>query len=214
MGSKKKARRASITRPVGEPPTAGPPWVLIGGVVVVAALGATALYPFATAAPEPEPVTPVAEAAAPATPAEAPNPGPAAAPAAAARRTPTPNPNLPLPPLPLVPNMVPRAPDVVRAAYDFAARHPEVLEFVPCFCGCQTAGHQGNADCFVAERNADGSVREWDTHGMSCTVCIDVARDSMQMRSSGASVRDIRAAIDSKYAQYPTQTPTPVPPTQ
>ena len=208
MGSKNRARKASTTRPVAEP-AAGPPWVLIGGVIVVAALGAIALYPSASTAPEPGPV---AEAAAPA---EAPSPAPAAtAPAAPARQTPKPDPNQPLPPLPLVPNLVPRAPAFVRAAYEFAARNPDILEYVPCFCGCQTAGHQGNADCFVAERNPDGSVREWDTHGMSCTVCIDVARDSMQMHASGAAVRDIRAAIDSKYAQYPTRTPTPAPPTQ
>jgi hypothetical protein len=35
----------------------------------------------------------------------------------------------------------------------------------------------------------------------------------MQMHNSGAAVRDIRAAIDSKYrASFPTTTPTPSPP--
>ena len=200
------ARKTSTTRPVAEPTAVGPPWVLIGGVIVVAVLGGIALYPSASTAPVPELITPIAEAA---VPVEAPS----VMPAVAARQTPKPDPDQPLPPLPLVRNLVPRTPDVIRAAYEFAARNPDILEYVPCFCGCQTAGHQGNADCFVAERNADGSVRRWDTHGMSCTVCIDVARDSMQMYASGASVRDIRSAIDSKYAQYQTKTPTPAPPT-
>ena len=136
------------------------------------------------------------------------------APPAPERRTPVPEPTAALPPLPLVPNMVPRAPEVIRDAYTFAARRPDVLEYVPCFCGCETAGHSGNADCFVESRNSDGTVREWDTHGMACTICIDVAREAMQLHTSGATVQDIRAAIEDRYAQFPSQTPTPTPPSE
>src|SRR5947209_15261996 len=39
-----------------------------------------------------------------------------------------------LPPLPTQAYAPPRPPDVVRAAYVFAAEHPEVLSYVPCFC--------------------------------------------------------------------------------
>lgn len=69
-----------------------------------------------------------------------------------------------LPPLP--PDAFPaaRPPDVVRAVYEFAARHPEVLAYVPCFCGCEHAGHRGNDDCFVRARDAAGQVT-WDAHG-------------------------------------------------
>lgn len=34
----------------------------------------------------------------------------------------------------------------------------------------------------------------------------------MQMHNSGANVKDIRAAIDKKYAGSMTRTPTPPPP--
>src|SRR5262247_2475131 len=34
--------------------------------------------------------------------------------------------------------------DVIRASYEFAARHPEVLNYIPCFCGCERAGHKGS----------------------------------------------------------------------
>ena len=54
---------------------------------------------------------------------------------------------------------------VVQAAYEFAARHPEVLRYVPCFCGCERNGHADNEDCFVSGRDADGRPR-WETHGM------------------------------------------------
>ena len=111
--------------------------------------------------------------------------------------------------------MVPRSPEVVTAAYEFAARNPDILEYVPCFCGCDSAGHTGNADCFVQSRNEDGSVQSWEPHGMACLVCIDVARDAMQLHAAGGSVRDIRSAVDGKYLPRATrQTPTPAPPSQ
>jgi uncharacterized protein with PCYCGC motif len=121
-----------------------------------------------------------------------------------------------LPPLPFQAFAPPRPPEVVRAAYLFAAEHPEVLSYVPCFCGCERAGHRGNEDCFVAKRDASGDVTEWEPHGLDCTVCLDVASDARQMYASGASVRDIRAAIEKKWAtasaQSHTHTPTPEPP--
>jgi hypothetical protein len=105
--------------------------------------------------------------------------------------------------------------DVVRATYDFAAQHPEVLRYVPCFCGCgMEAGHKSNEACFVARRDARGNVVAWDTHGFGCTICVDVAREAMQLHASGASVSAIRAAIDRKWApSHPgTSTATPRPP--
>jgi hypothetical protein len=101
---------------------------------------------------------------------------------------------------------------VTQAAYEFAARHPEVLQYVPCFCGCERGGHNGNHDCFVHSRDANGNVT-WDSHGYGCAICIDVAYTAMQMHNSGASVTQIRTAIDQKYAsRFPTKTPTPLPP--
>ena len=40
------------------------------------------------------------------------------------------------PPLPALGYAPVRPIDIVRATYDFAAQHPEVLRFVPCYCGC------------------------------------------------------------------------------
>jgi hypothetical protein len=120
-----------------------------------------------------------------------------------------------LPPLPFQAYAPPRPPDVVRAAYVFAAEHPEILSYVPCFCGCERSGHKGNEDCFVARRDGAGDVVEWEPHGLDCAVCLDVARDAQQMYSSGASVRDIRAAIEKKWsgaAARGTHTHTPEPP--
>lgn len=118
------------------------------------------------------------------------------------------------PPLPNVGFAPVRPMDVVRATYDFAAQHPEVLKYVPCYCGCGSQGHMANESCFIARRDARGNVLEWDTHGFGCTICVDVAREAMQMYSSGADVRSIRAAIERKWTpgNAAGKTPTPLPP--
>lgn len=150
--------------------------------------------------------------------------GPAAQPEQTAQATPPavvdppvyaklgPHPQTTLPPLPFQAYAPPRPMETVRAVYRFAAEHPEVLSYVPCFCGCERGGHRGNDDCFVKARNAQGDVTEWEPHGLDCAVCIDVANEAMQMTRSGASVRDIRAAIEKKWASPSAgHTPTPMP---
>ena len=71
-----------------------------------------------------------------------------------------------LPPLPVSQFAPARPPEVVRAVYTFAARHPEVLHYVPCFCGCERSGHKDNDDCFIRSRDAKGRP-EWEEHGMT-----------------------------------------------
>lgn len=120
----------------------------------------------------------------------------------------------PLPPLNTAGYALARPLAITRAAYEFAARHPEVSRFVPCYCGCEADGHRSNENCFIGARDAKGNVTRWDTHGFSCAICVDVARESMQLHNSGADVASIRAAIERKWTpQHHTRTPTPpVPP--
>ncbi len=212
MVSKKKNRNSQQfeSKPVSN--TGGPPWILIGGVLAVIGVTSFVMLSRSPSGNSSE-NTDSTLAANQGSSAEEPEvPERPAPPPTPVDRTPVPSADAQMPPLPPVSNMVPRAPEVVRDAYIFAAQRPDILEYVPCFCGCETAGHTRNADCFVASRNEDGTVREWDTHGMACTICIDVARDAMQLSASGASTVDIRAAVESKYAAYPRQTSTPSPP--
>jgi hypothetical protein len=147
--------------------------VLIIAVLTVVAIAGFFLL-LRDPAPAPMASAPPAETAAPA-PVSTPQPAPApqapatsepAAQAAAAPAEPAPVPTTgPLPPLPM-PQFAPARPaEVVRAVYEFAARHPEVLRYVPCFCGCEQRGHDHNEDCFVSSRDAQGRVT-WDVHGM------------------------------------------------
>lgn len=117
-----------------------------------------------------------------------------------------------LPPLPDL-SAAARPIETVRAVFQFAADHPEVLKYIPCVCGCERMGHQGNDMCFVAGRNKAGKVTEWESHGVICEVCLDIGNDAMRMHNSGASVSDIRKAIEAKYVvNGRTETPTPLPP--
>lgn len=52
------------------------------------------------------------------------------------------------------------------ALYEFAARRPDVLHYLPCFCGCGNAGHRNNYDCFIDEVQRAGTVT---IDGMSFT---------------------------------------------
>jgi hypothetical protein len=103
--------------------------------------------------------------------------------------------------------------DVLKDAHMFAADHPEVASYVPCYCGCGSAGHKNNADCFVKGRDPEGRVTEWEPHGVACAVCIDIAVDSMKMKNSGASVMAIRKKVQNDYRpNFPnSETPTPAP---
>ena len=104
---------------------------------------------------------------------------------------------------------------VIRTAYEFAARHPEVMKYVPCFCGCERSGHKDNHDCFVSARDSNQKVVAWEPHGLVCEICLNVAQQAWQMHNSGASLTAIRASIEQKYATIATErgnhTPTPMP---
>jgi hypothetical protein len=190
------SQSAAAGPPPSEPRRSKPPLLAVGIVIVLAMVG---LFAYARSGPVAPPEQ-TAQAA----------PAAVIAPPTYAKLGPHPQANLP--PLPFQAYPPPRPMETVRAVYQFAAEHPEILSYVPCFCGCERGGHRGNDDCFVKARNAQGDVTEWEPHGLDCAVCIDVANEAMQMTRSGASVRDIRSAIEKKWASASAgHTPTPMP---
>jgi hypothetical protein len=186
--------------------------LVVGAIAVVAALAVFFLRPGTQAPATPDSAGSAADGAAGANPAAG-EPSPAAVAKAETQARFGPRQQVSFPPIPFQGYAPPRSREVVTAAYEFAANHPEILSYVPCFCGCENSGHSGNHDCFIRSRNEAGDVVEWDEHGVECAVCIDVANRSRQMHASGASVRDIRAAIDKEFAPvYPGRMHTPAPP--
>lgn len=221
MGRKSSSKDHQPSIP--QPPSKGwSPLLYVALIVAVIGVGAFALRggssgapkkPAKAAAKAPEPTPNPESSATPTPPAASVSPQ-----AEASTRTTAafgPHKQAGLPPIPFRGYAPPRPPAVVTAAYEFAAEHPEILSYVPCFCGCERSGHRGNHDCFVKERAANGDVVEWEEHGVECAVCLDVATRSRQMHASGASVRDIRAAIEKEFVpNSPVMTPTPKPPAQ
>ncbi len=100
-----------------------------------------------------------------------------------------------------MPAEVQSAPVSVQQAYQFAAANPDILQKLPCYCGCGEMGHTSNYACYVAGREADGSVK-YDPHALGCSICVDITLDAMRLLKQGKSVQDIRAYVDSTYARY------------
>jgi hypothetical protein len=103
-------------------------------------------------------------------------------------------------------------PESMVTIYSAAAKSKDLLESMPCYCGCgESANHKSNYDCFVAENKKDGSI-VWDDHGTRCGVCLEIAAESVVQYNDGKSAKEIREYIDNKYKEgyaKPTQTPMP-----
>jgi hypothetical protein len=196
MGRKSstKSQTAPPLPPAGEP-TRGPGAVIAAGLAVLVAVGVIVYLRQVGPSVDQSPAAQTAAV-------------PAAVPADL-----KPHAQSNLPPLQFPGYPTPRSPEIVRAAYSFAAEHPEVLSYVPCFCGCERSGHRGNEDCFVRERAVNGDVIAWEDHGMECAVCLDVADRSRQLFAEGKSVAEIRATVEREWAgKMPSHTPTPAAP--
>lgn len=100
-------------------------------------------------------------------------------------------------------------------AYKYAATHPEVLEQIPCYCGCGGHGseaskgkpHRFLRDCFI---NDD---LKYDPHGSNCDMCLALAIKAKDSLASGMTLKEARAKIDAEYMnKYPGVPMTDTPP--
>jgi hypothetical protein len=64
------------------------------------------------------------------------------------------------------PDLFYKASERIQETYRFAVANQNLLQWMPCFCGCGSWGHASNADCYVQEVRDDGSVL---LDPMSCT---------------------------------------------
>ena len=78
-----------------------------------------------------------------------------------------------------------------REAYQAAKDVPEVLEQLPCYCGCRHIfNHENNLFCFK------------DEHASACTICEDIALEGRKMHDEGLPIDRIKEVIKDKYSQY------------
>lgn len=97
---------------------------------------------------------------------------------------------------------------MVKEAYLFAKEHPELLEKIPCFCGCANMEHLNNKDCFLDEKG------NYVKHGAYCGGCVSVALDVKKLYLEGKSLKEIRSLIDKKHGLQVMAMPTPTPPVE
>ncbi|HEX6383331.1 MAG TPA: PCYCGC motif-containing (lipo)protein [Anaerolineae bacterium] len=104
-------------------------------------------------------------------------------------------------PLEHMPHEVQNAPQAVREAYQFAVASPEIVQQLPCYCGCVAFGHRSNYDCYVAEVDPDGTIT-YDMHAIGCTICVDITQDAMAQMRRGKSLPEIQSYVEARYAPY------------
>jgi hypothetical protein len=108
------------------------------------------------------------------------------------------------------PSYVQALPSEWQGAYAFALARPDVLQWLPCYCGCGAMGHGSNLDCFFQRRDT-GSIA-WEEHASFCDICVETANMASTMLREGRSMTQIRAAVDATFGGTAPGTDTPLPP--
>jgi hypothetical protein len=100
-----------------------------------------------------------------------------------------------------MPADVQSAPVAVQEAYQFASINPDIMQNIPCYCGCGSVGHTSNFDCYVSDTDAQGKVT-FDNHALGCSICVDITQDVMRMLREGKSPQEARTYVDATYSKY------------
>ncbi|UOQ91636.1 PCYCGC domain-containing protein [Halobacillus shinanisalinarum] len=110
----------------------------------------------------------------------------------------------------VMPDFLQNKSEDMQLIYTSASQHKDLLEQIPCYCGCgDSVGHKNNYDCFIHENKESGAI-VWDDHGTKCGVCLKIAAEAMVEYQNGKSVKEIREQIDESYKEgYAEPTPTP-----
>ena len=119
-----------------------------------------------------------------------------------------------LPPLQFPGYAPPRPPEVVTAAYQFAAEHPEILSYVPVLLRLRAQRPPRQRRLLrQGARRQRRRRSSGNEHGMECAVCIDVATQAAADVHVGrvgraTSARPIEQG-DATASQNHAHTPTP-----
>lgn len=110
------------------------------------------------------------------------------------------------------PGFIENAAAGTQAGYAYALQHPDILRYIPCYCGCAGAGHKSNLDCYITA-HAAGSPIVFDEHASYCDVCIRITEMAKQRTAQGQSLSLVRQAVDQTFGGGGTPgTPTELPP--
>jgi len=109
------------------------------------------------------------------------------------------------------PDYVKALPGEWQSAYAYALARPDVLQWLPCHCGCVAIDHRSNLDCFFQRREVPGSY-VYEEHASYCDVCVKTANLAQQMLQGGSTMIQVRAAVDVTFGGVGPGTDTPLPP--
>jgi hypothetical protein len=98
-----------------------------------------------------------------------------------------------------------------QEAYAYALYHPQVVRWMPCYCGCGGMGHRSNLDCYL-KPGRPGSRTAFEEHASYCDICVKTTLLAKKMFSEGRSLREIRTAVDQTFGGAAPGTPTDLPP--
>jgi len=92
---------------------------------------------------------------------------------------------------------------ITLKAYKYATEHPEILEQIPCYCGCGDHGsaasdykpHRFLRDCYITDNWT------YDEHASFCDVCVGEAAKVQAYLAQGKTLKEARALIDQEYSK-------------
>lgn len=85
---------------------------------------------------------------------------------------------------------------ITLKAYEYTALNPQIIDQVPCYCGCGGLGHMSLKNCFMTDAG------EYDNHASQCDICVGEVIKIKKMYEDGSSLEEIRAKIDKEYSRY------------
>lgn len=106
-----------------------------------------------------------------------------------------------LAPLGEMPVEVQSSPPAVQESYQFALENPEVLNEIPCYCGCGGMGHTSNYSCYIDDTAENGEIN-FDGHALGCSICVDITQDTIRMLEQGKPISAIKLEIDDIYSAF------------
>ncbi len=88
-------------------------------------------------------------------------------------------------------------PPATAARYRFVEANQELVEQLPCYCGCMTSAAHGSLyDCFVEQSGS------YSAHAGACGICLAEAADAEALHAQGVAAAAIRAYLDGTYARF------------
>jgi hypothetical protein len=83
-------------------------------------------------------------------------------------------------------------------AYAFAIQHPQIVQWMPCYCGCSAMGHGSNLDCYF-KHGQPGDKAVFEEHASFCDICVQITLKTKQLHAQGKSLHEIRQVIDQTF---------------